>query len=257
MRHTNVQDLLPALTVLRAAEYANRDRETPAQAAPPAPFVTISRQAGAGGRTLAHALAARLNQRCPGALPWTVWDNELVERVAAEHHLPLSRVAALEEQPPSWLEEALGSLAVSGPPADEAAIFRRVSATIRALAQLGRVIIVGRGGAFVTSDLTGGVHVRLVAPVEHRVAATARVMNCSSRDAANRVKEKDHAREAFYRRHWPTRSLSPENFAATFNTSVIGSDQLVECVALLAASAVIGRAPAATADPAAVPSSRA
>jgi hypothetical protein len=239
------------------AEYTSGDRKPPAQPAPPAPFVTISRQAGAGGRTVAHALAALLNQRCPGALPWTVWDNELVERVAAEHHLPLSRVAALEEQRPSWLEEALGSLALSGPPADEAAIFRGVAATIVALARLGRVVIVGRGGAFLTAGLPGGVHVRLVAPVEYRVAATARAMNCSPREAADRVTETDHAREAFYRRHWPTRSLTPENFTATFNAAAIKTDLLAECVALLAAPAVTGHAAASTADPAAVPTSRA
>jgi hypothetical protein len=249
MRNSHAQDLLPVLAAIRAAEYANRSRETSAQPAPHAPFVTISRQAGAGGRALANSLAIRLNERCPGQLPWMVWDNELVERVAAEHHLPVSRVAALEDERPSWLEEALGTLAISGPPATEAAVYHRVATTIRVLAQVGRVIVIGRGGAFVTADLPGGVHVRLVAPVEHRVAATARAMNLSSREAADWVKEKDQAREAFYRRRWPTRSLTPENFTATFNTAAVGNDRLVESVVSLVAPVSSGGTPALTADP--------
>ena len=40
---------------------------------------------------------------------------------------------------------------------------------VRALAEVGRVIIVGRGGVFITRDLPGGIHVRLVAPREWRV----------------------------------------------------------------------------------------
>jgi cytidylate kinase len=255
MRHPNAQDLLPVLAAIRAAEYANRIPETSTPPAPPAPFVTISRQAGAGARTLANSLAARLNARCPGELPWTVWDNELVERVAAEHHLPVSRVAALEDQRPSWLEEALESLAVSGPPATEAAVYRRVATTIRVLAQVGRVIVVGRGGAYVTADLPGGVHVRLVAPVEHRVAAAARALKLSLPEAADWVKEKDQAREAFYRRHWPTRSLTPEDFTATFNTAAVSNDRSVESVVSLVAPVLGGGTPAPAADPIATLSS--
>jgi hypothetical protein len=184
----------------------------------------------------------RLNERDPGAVPWTVWDNELVERVAAEHHLPASKVAALEDVRPSWLEEALGSLAVASPPSDEMTVFHRVAATIRALAEIGRVIIVGRGAAFVTADMPGGVNVRLVAPRERRIEWTAGSMGISPEVAADWVKEKDAAREAFYRRHFPKRPLIPENFSATFNTALVPADQLEQSVLDLVR--VAARAPA-------------
>src|SRR5689334_17419337 len=112
--------MIPGLSAMLGEELGRLTPRRAADAGNPAPFVTISRQAGAGGRTVAHALAKRLNERDPGELKWTVWDNELVERVAAEHHLPRTRVAALEDERPSWLEEALGSLVVSGPATDEA-----------------------------------------------------------------------------------------------------------------------------------------
>src|SRR5690349_6834061 len=113
MRHLSSQDISPVLAALHGAEYRHAHRPGLRPDGPAVPFVTISRQAGAGGRTLAMGLAARLNERDPGDVPWTVWDNELVERVVSKYHLPASKVAAMEDKRPSWLEEALGSLAVS------------------------------------------------------------------------------------------------------------------------------------------------
>lgn len=252
MRHKNLPDISPLLAALHSAEYRYRAEQAAQPSRPPAPFVTISRQAGAGGRSIARRIAERLNARDPADLLWSVWDNELVERVAAEYQLPVSRVAALGETRPSWLEEALGSLTLTGSAGDELTVYRRVAATIRALAQIGRVIIVGRGGAFVTADMPGGVHLRLVAPLDRRIEATARAADMSPAAAAAEVKRKDAAREAFYRRHWPNRPVIPENFTATLNTTAVAPERLVECVlALVPAS---GGRVGASAPPANAPS---
>jgi hypothetical protein len=81
MQRSHSQDILTVLASLRSADYAYSHQTDSQRARPrPQPFVTISRQAGAGGRSFARGLAARLNELDPGGLPWTVWDNELVER---------------------------------------------------------------------------------------------------------------------------------------------------------------------------------
>jgi cytidylate kinase len=231
MKRAFEHDIAPVLAALHTATV----NPAHAEGGPHAPFVTISRQAGAGGRTLARHLAAHLNQTDPGELRWTVWDNELVERVATEFHLPASRVAALEEEEPSWLEEALGSLTLSDAGASELAVYHRVAATLRGLAEIGRVVIVGRGGGFVTADMPGGVHVRVVAPLEYRVAATAKAAGLATGAAAQLVREKDRAREAFYRRHWPKRPVTPESFTVTFNTATVTPDAFAASVAALIA----------------------
>lgn len=246
MRHLNSQDILPVLAALRSAEYRHRSGSEAQSVRPPTPFVTISRQAGAGGRSLAKRLALRLNEREHADVPWTVWDNELVERVAAELRLPASRIAALEDVRPTWLEAALGSLAVTSDPSGQMTVFHRVAATIRSLAEIGRVIIVGRGAGFVTADLPGGVHVRLVAPRDRRIEWTAQSMGISPEVAADWVKEKDAAREAFYRRYFPSRPLIPENFTATFNTAAATDDQLEESVMALVTTGVLSGTPVVT-----------
>src|SRR5687767_1330894 len=91
------------LAALRVAAYEQSQRAIASgePLARIAPFITISRQAGAGGRSLAKQLADRLNSIDPGELPWTTWDNELVEKVASEHYVSPSRVEALEDERPS------------------------------------------------------------------------------------------------------------------------------------------------------------
>lgn len=240
MRSSILKNDPALLAALRVSAYDQSRGSAGSDERRVAPFVTISRQAGAGGRSLARQLAERLNIVQPGQLPWTTWDNELVEKVASEHYVPAARVAALEDERPSWLEEVLAGLALGGlgdwP--DEFKVYHSVAVTIRALAEMGRVIIVGRGGAFITRDLPGGVHIRLVAPLEYRIDAMARQLSITPAAAAHVVHERDRNREAFYKCHWPNRPLAPESFTATFNTAAVPPEQLVESVLPLLAVGV-------------------
>jgi len=236
MRHSSEINILNTLATLHVEDFERKRSESPHPPSPPKPFITISRQAGAGGRTLAIKLAESLNQRDPGELPWNVWDQELVERVASEHRLPIEKIQALEESRPSWLEEALGSLVVSAPVTSEQAIYRQVALTIRTLCEMGRVIVVGRGGNFITAALPAGLHLRLVAPFSQRIAWIARTMNLSPKQAAAWVADKDAARDAFYRRYFPRRPLTAESFTATYNTAAIEVERLIESIVALVPS---------------------
>ena len=204
------------------------------------PFVTISRQTGAGGASLGRELVERLNERDRRAIErssvpaWTLWDDELVRKVAAEHGLPTSLVEKLEESKPSWVGQFLASLPSLGmedAPADEYKVYRRVAISVRALAETGRVVIVGLASAFITRNLPHGVHVRLVAPMADRIKTVAAEQDLTDDAAAKAVREKDERRLAFFRRHWPRESLDPDRYTATLNTARLTPEQLIECVA--------------------------
>ena len=204
-----------------------------AEAALVMPFVTISRQAGAGGTTLAQHLVERLNDVNPDAeRPWTCWDRELVERVAADHHISQELIDSLEDVHRPWLEDFFTGLSFGNgaEQPDELAVYHRVAAAIRALARLGRVVLVGRGGVCITRNMPGGVHVRLVAPQRQRIAFMMRKFNVSQDVAAQQVSRLDRNRESFYRRYWPTHPLASEMFTVTLNTADLTEDQLVECL---------------------------
>lgn len=199
------------------------------------PFITISREAGAGAWTLAHRLVESLNLDDVSGRPWTCWDRELVEKVAADTHLSESLIESLEEASHSWLGDFLSSLSFSdsSPFADEARVYGRVVAAIRALAQAGRVVIVGRGGVFVTRHMPAGIHVRLVAPLEFRIRFFAEAFNVSLEAAKARIRQIEHNRAAFYRRYWPGESLTPERFTLTIDTSKVEMPTMVEMIKLL------------------------
>ncbi len=70
--------------------YLREADDAPAGAAPPGPVITVSRQAGSGGRELAHALCDRLGLQ--------LHDRSLVEDVVRRRKLPADLVARLDEQ---------------------------------------------------------------------------------------------------------------------------------------------------------------
>lgn len=204
----------------------------PEQAGTAPPFVTISREAGAGARGIGEALARLLTQRDP-ARPWKCYDRELVEQVAADHRIDQSIVEALEESSHSWVKELFGSLA-GDESSDAFRAVRRTAATIRALAQVGHAIIVGRGGAFVTARMAGGVHVRLIAPLETRVRQYAALNRLELDEARRRIAELDANRVAFRRRYWPNQADDPLVYTLTINTAGLTETQLAESIAALA-----------------------
>src|SRR5688500_10565809 len=73
----SIEATLPLIRAGLYAMLADEDRGAEGGAGTlvtPGPFVTVSRQAGAGGRTFAQSLAERLNAAGPVDRPWAVWD---------------------------------------------------------------------------------------------------------------------------------------------------------------------------------------
>jgi len=198
------------------------------------PFITISREAGAGGRTLMSALVDRLSAREPGGAAWAGYDHELLEKVAERHGLDTGRLAQLEPQEPHWLAQmfkGFGAATPEGPTRPQ--VYRRVVNTIRQLARDGRCVIVGRGAALATADMPGGVHVRLVAPYENRVANLAAQRQMSRAHAGAEVQRLDRARERFFKQYWGVHPLGPEHFHIGLNTARLSEPQLLAAIIAL------------------------
>ena len=133
------------------------------------PFVTISRQAGAGGHLLAHVLTTDFLKYDEEDLfhGWHVFDREICEIIAEDPALQLSMDALMSEQLKSEFADFMDGLFLGR--SEQYDLHKRTFQIVRLLASLGKVIIVGRAAACVTRDLPGGFHVRLVAPEPARV----------------------------------------------------------------------------------------
>ena len=196
------------------------------------PFVTISRQAGAGGHTIGQLLVNRLTELDPGETPWALWDRDLVEKIVTDHNVERDIVESLGEAHRSWMEEFLAGLAFDVAQT-EGRVYQYVATTMRALAHQGRVVLVGRGSVYITRHLPAGVHLRLVAPIDHRIRAMAKQLNVSMDAAAANVHQLDKSRAAFYRRYWPRELLGGEAFSVTFNTAMVDERRAVESAVAL------------------------
>jgi hypothetical protein len=227
------------------------------------PFVTISREAGLDAHAIANTLAALLNARCPTGARWTVWDRHSLEAAMKDEGLCETMEQALSGASSAWYLQFSSGLGIgtAGRGPDEFLRERRLALMVRLLARAGRAIIIGCAGVYATQDLTGGVHVRLVAPLARRKGTIAAAMRMSQADAAVELRRVDREREATHRRFCSGKALSPDYFTVTFNGAVVPAMQSALSLLLLIPQADGGSAlpatpRAATAEAKSVPRER-
>jgi cytidylate kinase len=242
MQQTNLKpletEMRPVLLALRAAQREEGQQTASGVAA--LPFITVSRQPGISNNGFARHLAEHLGAASPG---WKVWDRELVEKVSADHNIAGEIIEALGPHRQWWLGDFLRGMSSSPAPADELAVYRKVATTIGALAQAGKAILMGRGAAYLTFNMPAGVHVRLVAPMDYRVAQLAAELKISPDSAEKHIEKIEREREQFYRRYWQQEPPSPEIFSIALNVMAGDEKDLAQCVLPLveAASARVTR----------------
>src|ERR1700680_3254235 len=166
------------------------------------PVITIGRQFGAGGRTVAEMLAGRLKV--------DVLDSQLINSVAQRLQLPKEEVEAEDEQRAALLHRLLMALgSASGepmiPPETAAwnppnvdpvfdtrrAVLQITQHVIQEAARAGNVVIVGRGGAYILQEFPGALHVFLRAEEAIRLKVVMARFNLSEADARRRLTQAD------------------------------------------------------------------
>jgi cytidylate kinase len=234
MPHSKIRTIQPIMGAIGSVPIPAKISIGPVSQ-PVYPFLTISREPGAGAIGVGHQLADALNAELVGdEKKWTCWDREIVEKIAADHNLSERLVEGVVEKDHSWISSFLSSLSFTDTQhADEDMVYSRAKQTIGALASAGRVVIIGRGGVFITHRLPGGIHIRLVAPFEKRVAHMVKTFGLSEKTAAARIREIEKNRRVFFKMHWPNRSLAPDQFALTINTAEVESPAIVQGVKAL------------------------
>ncbi|HWZ60664.1 MAG TPA: cytidylate kinase-like family protein [Gemmatimonadaceae bacterium] len=195
--------------------------------------MTITRLFGAGGSDVAARAAALLG--------WTLLDDALADRVAAQLGLTVEEVRFREERSPSLAARVADALAMSAPevrpmggeyvtpPVERMlAIARKV---MNEVAAQGPVVIVGRGAAAVFAGRPDALHVFCYAP---RDALIRRVMSrddLTFADAARKVYDTNRAREQamlrVYHRDW----RAVEHYHLCLNTDWLGVELAASAVA--------------------------
>jgi cytidylate kinase len=194
------------------------------------PFITLSRQAGAGAETVAHLLANRLNARLSADdQPWTVFDKNLISKVLEDADLPQEIAKHIREDKDTTMQALVGELLGLHP--SMWTIFHHTSDTILKLARLGRCIIVGRGAEIITARLKSGIHARLVAPENLRVAHLEKHFGLEAEAAAKYLHEHDEGRRRYVRTNFEKNIDDPLLYHAVLNTGLLSFEQTADLLA--------------------------
>ena len=203
--------------------------------------ITISRQTGSGGHAVAEKLVALLQARVPGqGGPWAVFDRNLVDKVLEQHHLPSRMAHFMPEDRISEMSDTIDELFGLHP--SSWALVRKSAETILHLAELGNVILIGRGAAVITRKLDFVFHVRLVGSLEKRVEYIQKHRNLGAKAARNLIQHEDLGRRRYLKKYFDKDIDDPLLYHLTVNTDLVPYEEAARMIA----DAVTTKAVAAT-----------
>jgi cytidylate kinase len=110
------------------------------------------------------------------------------------------------------------------------AVLELTQQVIREAARSGNVIILGRGGAYILSDLPGALHVFLRAAESERIIAVMEREGISADEARHRVKQTDENRRAYIRQVYGHTWDLPGHYDVVLDTGRLGYDATVEAI---------------------------
>ncbi|HEY2251301.1 MAG TPA: cytidylate kinase-like family protein, partial [Planctomycetaceae bacterium] len=154
--------------------------------------IAISRVTGTRGPAVARSVGELLG--------WPVYDHELLDLVARDLNVRAKVLADLDERHVTWLQECVEAFAAV-PAVRESKYVQHLIKVMMSLAERGHNVIVGRGGPFVLPAATT-LRVRLIAPLDDRVAVIGHERQMTRTEAARLVERTDRERARFVRLHF-------------------------------------------------------
>ena len=187
--------------------------------------ITISRQYGSGGRSVAKNLAAALGR--------PFYDNELITMAAEKTGLSVECFKDAEKTSFGNLFFSLTSLTPSldsvGLPLNEK-IFLVQSQVIKEVAAEGPCVIVGRSANYVLQDNPNVVNVFLQADLPDRVKRAIDTYGHDAEGAEAMVVKTDKRRANYYNYFTGEKWGKAENYDLILNTSRMDLDKIVEVI---------------------------
>lgn len=198
------------------------------------PFITISRQAGAGGHRLADRLLEVFADQGDDAdlfRGWQIFDRRLCEMVADDPVYSDELDSLLAEEYRTRSDEFFHQILRSS--VDQRAVMERVFRVVRAVASVGKAIIIGRAGNEVTRDMPDGIAVRLIAPDVVRVKGVMDHYGLDEARAREESRRLDTARARLLKTHFKTDIADPYRYDLVVNTGRTSVDSAAHALTVM------------------------
>ncbi len=187
----------------------------------------ISRQFGAGGKTLGKRLAKRLG--------WTFVYQDVLNEVAKEAKVSTEWVEAVDKEAGDWLMRFVNSLVATDfierhlgdnlHDFDENRYRQFLGKVINSVADRGDAVILGRGAQFILANRTDAFRVLLVASHDDRIKFMMDNYNLSKDKAEHLVEKEVRRRTRFVESMGVDKPDDPCHYHLVVNTSLLDLDQ--------------------------------
>lgn len=181
----------------------------------PGPIITIAREHGTAGKQIGSLVAQRLG------IPF--YYKEMTALAAHQSGLDKGFLSALHEEGP----DVLYDLYLSTNVVQRAVIAQEE--VIRAIADNGSCVIVGRAADYVLRDYDNVVRVFIHAPKEYRVCKVMEMYGDDRETALRNIRHSDNARSGYYRNISGQNWGDPHNYHLCLDASM-GADVCVDMI---------------------------
>ena len=182
--------------------------------------VALSREAGAGGGTIAKLVGTRLD--------WKVYDHELLEAIAQRMERPVDEVRVLDELAPSVVQDWLLPLREEHY-APQEAYLDHLAKLVEAIGRAGDSVVVGRGAGFLLPRAEI-LSIRIVAPLKARGIRLSERMGVSQRTGRRAARELDRRRAQFARTIYRASADDPHNYDLVLDSESLGLGMASEII---------------------------
>ena len=194
--------------------------ETPVKRKKVYPCISVSRETGAGAQAVCKELIKILDSKSEkNENQWTFFDQQLIEKILENHHLPKQISKYLVEDKYKHVSSVVNE--VLGLHPSQWTLLHQTTETVLQLARMGKVVIVGRGGNIITSKLKNAFHVRLIAPLVNRIRYTMDIYKMNRQDSEAYIKKEDVARRKYLKSNFSRDIENPELYHMVLNTDLL------------------------------------
>ena len=194
--------------------------------------ITISRQYGAGGKTLGKMIAAELG--------YEFADSEIIAKVAEMANVSTHWVQTVENEAGGKLSRFVSRM-VSKPLVDkilkgergyidETIYLDYLVLIIAQIADEGDVVILGRGSQYILNDHPDAFHILMIDDFENRVRFMKERYELSESRAAKVVRGEDKRRKALYQKLGKTDYDNPFLYHLVLNMSKLSLEEAKQMV---------------------------
>lgn len=202
--------------------------------------ITISRQFGAGGKTLGQMIAKKLD--------YTFANEDIIQMIAEKAKVSTDWVESLEKEAGGKLQKFMSGLIsrnfveriLGGDRGfiDEEIYVKVLNDVIKQIAQEDNVVIIGRGGQYILHDHPDAFHVLLIGQEPDRIKFMETHYNLSNTEAVQIVKECGRRRTNLYRKFGKEDYDNPELYHVVLNMSKLDMEKASDFVYRMVADLV-------------------